>query len=149
MQKAIFVLVAFLLAGCATEPDPYAIGALLPGKLISLKDGHALATQIEISSMDHPTGKITAVDPASGEQFSGTYTFVLETKVVQSSQPGFLFDTDTGQSVQTSDVAPGTAVLIGDKGTVVSLKLTAKAGHPPTGYGEGEDNKGNKYSLQF
>jgi len=148
-MKRIIVVVAFLLAGCATGPDPNGVGSMLSGRMIALADGHLIPVQIELTPMSHPTGAITAADPETGEQFSGTYTFIVETKVVQQSQPGLLFDQETGQAVQTSDVAPGTAVLVGDKGTVINLKMTAKAGSPPVGYGNGEDNKGKKYTLQF
>ena len=99
--------------------------------------------------MSHPTGTMTGIDPVTGEQFSGNYTFIVETKVVRQSQPGLLFDEDTSRAVQTSNVAPGTAVLVGDKGTVINLTITAKAGSPPVGLGNGEDNKGRKYTLQF
>ena len=148
-MNRMIIVVALLLAGCATGPDPYATGTMLPGKMTALNDGHVIPVQIQLQPMSHPTGIMTAADPATGEQFSGNYTFIVETRVVQQSRPGLLFDDQTSQAVQTSDVAPGTAVLVGDKGTVINLKITAKAGSPPVGYGNGEDNKGRKYSLQF
>jgi hypothetical protein len=148
-MKKIIIALALVLAGCATGPDPYASGSMLPGKMIALADGHVIPVQIELSPMSHPTGTMTADDSVTGEHFKGNYTFITETKVVQQSQPGLLFDQETSQAVQTSDVAPGTAVLVGDKGTVINLKITAKAGRPPVGYGNGEDNKDRKYTLQF
>ena len=148
-MKRFVIVVALLLAGCATGPDPFAPGTMIPGKLTALNDGHVIPVQIEITPMSRPTGMVSGTDPVTGEQFNGNYTFVVETKVVQQSQPGLLFDEQTSQAVQTSDVAPGTAVLVGNKGTVINLAITAKAGRPPVGYGNGEDNKGKKYALQF
>jgi hypothetical protein len=148
-MKTFIIALALLLTGCATGPDPYAAGNMLPGKLTSLSDGHVIPVQIELQPMSHPTGTMTGIDPVTGEQFSGNYTFIVETKVVRQSQPGLLFDEDTSRAVQTSNVAPGTAVLVGDKGTVINLTITAKAGSPPVGLGNGEDNKGRKYTLQF
>ena len=138
-----------LLAGCATTPDPYGIGAMLPGTMISLSDGRTLPMQIEISPMDHPSGKLKASDPAAGEQFNGTYTCILSKKLIQSSHPTLFGDESDGVAVEISDTAPCSGVLVGDKGTILNVKFTAKAGHPPIGTGDVEDNRGKKYTLQF
>jgi len=148
-MKIAIILLAVLLAGCATKPDPYRIGAMQPGRIISLSDGKILPMQAEILRRSRPIGKMTALDPTTGEQFSGTYTLIVETKVTQQSRPGLLFDQETGEAVQVSNVASGTAVLVGDKGTVLNIKLLVRTGHPPVGTGDAEDNKGKKYSIQF
>lgn len=137
------------LAGCATADDPYGIGAMLPGKMISLSDGRTLPMRIEITPISHPTGKLMASDPKTGEIFDGTYTCIVGTKVVSHSATDFWGAQQTGQSVEVSNVAPCTSVLVGNKGTVLNLKMMARAGHPPVGTGEAEDNKGKKYSVQF
>ena len=154
MNKVICYIIAtflilFMLAGCATVPNQYAIGNMLPGQIISLSDGKILPMQIELTPMSHPTGKMTATDPTTGEQFTGNYTFIVETKFANQSRPGLLGSETAGQTVQVSNVAPGTAVLVGDKGTVLNIKMTARAGNPPVGTGEAEDNNGKKYSLHF
>lgn len=141
---AVIAVLAIALAGCAT--DPYPVGSMIPGRITSLSDGKVLPMQIQLS---YGAGKMSAVDTASGETFDGSYTAVVQTNVVQHSQPGLFGDTDTGQSVQTSDVAQASAVLVGTKGTVLNFKMTIKAGSPPIGFGDGEDNHGKKYNVQF
>ena len=145
-MKIVTVLVALLLAGCATEGQ-YQPGAMLPGRIIALSDGTTFPMQYEFTS---GSGKMTARNPITGELFQGTYTAILETHTVQNTNTSiFDLSDDDSQSVSTSDVAQGTAVLVGNKGTVLNLKLHVKVGNPPTGFGEGEDNKGGKYSVQF
>ncbi len=92
---------------------------------------------------------MTATNLSTSENFSGTYTCMVETKTVQDSRPTFFGDQQTKTSLELSDVVPGVAVLVGDKGTVLNIKMTIKAGNPPIGYGNAEDNKGKKYTLQF
>ena len=136
------ILLALLLCGCATEG--YAPGSMLPGRIISLADGTTLAMQYELTS---GSGKMIATNPVTGEILQGMYTAVLETKV-HTHQSNSLFGSDD-TSTETGDVAEGTAVLVGNKGTDLNLKLHVKVGNPPTGFGDGEDNKGVKYNVQF
>ena len=145
----ILIALAGALSGCAETYDPYGIGAMLPGKLISLSDGRTLPMQVEITPMDRPSGKLTASDPKTGETFAGTYTCIVGSKVISHSTNDFWGAEETSQSLEVSNVAPCTSVLVGTKGTVLSLKMTARAGHPPVGTGDAEDNKGKKYSVQF
>jgi hypothetical protein len=141
-MRIVVCLLALLLSGCATEG--YAPGTMLPGRIISLADGTTLPMQYEFTS---GSGKMTATNPVTAEFFQGTYTAVLETRV-HTHQSNSLFGNDD-TSVETADVAQGSAVLVGNKGTVLNLKLQVKVGNPPSGFGEGEDNKGVKYNVQF
>jgi hypothetical protein len=145
---AIVTLFALVMPGCASNSS-YKIGDMLPGKIISLSDGKILPMQIQLSSVRRPTAKMTASDPATGEQFDGNYTCIVESKVVQHSRPGFLGDQNTGQSLEVSNTCPCSAVLVGNKGTVLNTKMMITSGNPPLGTGDGEDNKGLKYAIQF
>ncbi len=145
MRIAVAVL-AFVLVGCATEPDPYGMGSMLPGRIISLSDGTVFAAQAEIST---GSGRMTATNPVTGEVFEGRYTALQENKVVQHVDNSFWGNGDTDQAVEISDVAHASAVLVGNKGTVLNIKMEVKAGHPPSAYGDAEDNKGTKYNVQF
>jgi hypothetical protein len=148
MKRALLLSSLFLLVGCVS-PDPHPVGSMLPGKIICLSDGKTFPMEIQLSSISHPTGKMTATDPSTSENFSGTYTCMVETKTIQDSRPTFLGAQETKTSLEVSDVVPGVAVLVGDKGTVLNIKMTIKAGNPPIGYGNAEDNKGKKYTIQF
>ncbi|MDR3528583.1 MAG: hypothetical protein P4L57_15035 [Rhizomicrobium sp.] len=141
-MRIVITLLAVLLCGCASEG--YQPGTMLPGRIVCLADGTTLAMQYELTS---GSGKMIATNPVTGEVLQGNYTAVLETKV-RTHQATSLFGSDD-TSVDTTDVADGSAVLVGNKGTVINLKLHVKVGNPPTGYGDGEDNKGVKYNVQF
>ena len=141
---------AICLSGCSTTDDPYRIGAMLPGKMVSLADGRTLPMQIELTPVSHPVGKVSAVDPKSGERFEGSYTCIVGSKVVSHSvSDDFWGQQQRAQSVEVSNVAPCTSVLVGTKGTVLNMKMLVRAGHPPVGTGEAEDNKGKKYTILF
>jgi hypothetical protein len=139
-----FALWAMLLNGCAA--DPYAVGNMLPGRITCLSDGKVYPALVEIS---YGSGKMTATDPNTGEYFEGTYTAILDQRVTQHSRETFWGTENAGQSVETSGVAQASAVLVGNKGTVLNIKMQVKPGSPPIGYGEAEDNKGKKYNVQF
>ena len=61
------IMVAFLLSGCA--------GGMIPGKIYS-DSGKVLDFEIEKS---YGTGRVTARDNATGEQFAGQYVGIRET----------------------------------------------------------------------
>ena len=119
---------------------------MLPGKIICLSDGTVFPAQVEITT---GSGRMMATNPVTGEVFEGRYTALQENKIHQNVDNSFWGNGDTSQAVETSDVAHGSAVLVGNKGTVLNIKLEVKAGHPPIAYGEAEDNRGAKYNVQF
>lgn len=144
-MRTVSVLFAILLSGCATGPVNYA-GKMIPGRIVSLSDGRVYPMQIEVTQ---GSGKMTATNPTTGEYFEGTYTAVRETRQIQYSKPGFLGAEETQTAVEISNTAPLSAVLVGNKGTVLNIKMQVQAGNPPIGYGDAEDNKGGKYNVQF
>ena len=135
-------LAFLLLCGCAA--DPFAGGTFVPGKMTSLSDGTVFPMQIELS---YGSGRLTATDPVTGEILTGTYTAILETHVIQHQSTSLFGEDET--ATDTSGIAQGSAVLVGNKGTVVNLKLQIKPGTQPSGFGEAEDNHGKKYNIQF
>ncbi len=151
MKRRLCIATAtLLLAGCA--------GKMLPGKLYSLNDAAILDFQIQTS---YGTGKLTAANPKTGERFEGQYTGTYEnggTTVsrVNTFDPAKAVNRNNtpGQGYNiVSNTAPTKAtargVLIGDKGTTIELFMNIVPGLRPTGHGQGTDNKGAKYQLQF
>lgn len=143
-MKKLLAIVVLALAACTAPVNT--LGTMISGSLTSLSDGVVLPMQIEVT---YGSGKITATDPRNGEVFSGTYTAILETQVQQHTQQTFLGPEVTGQTVQTSGIATGTAVLVGNKGHVMNVTMKIQPGNPPRGFGEAIDNRGQKYNLQF
>lgn len=74
---------------------------------------------------------------------------VVSTTYSQVTRPGFLGAEVVGSEQQVSNVAPAQATLVGNKGTVITLNMQIQAGNPPVGIGEGQDNHGKKYTIQF
>lgn len=144
-MRTVSVLFAILLSGCATGQLNYA-GKMIPGKIVSLSDGMVYPMQIEVTK---GSGKMTATNPTTGEYFEGTYTAIRETRQIQYSRQGLLGAEATQKAVEIGDTAPLSAVLVGNKGTVLNIKMQVKAGNPPIGYGDAEDNKGRKFNVQF
>jgi hypothetical protein len=135
---------SLLLVGCAQSP--YQLGTYIPGRIVSLSDGKILPMQIELS---YGSGHMKAVNPDTGETFDGIYTAINETKLSAVSRPGLFGDQDVASQTTVSDVSQSSAVLVGSKGTVIDVKMTIKSGAPPIGYGDGVDNAGKKYRVQF
>lgn len=120
--------------------------------------------QIERS---YGTGGMSAQNSKSGESFSGQYTGTYKgggtaTTFGSGRYSGSTSNYSTGTIYQhsgqvtssgTTFIPPSDAtargVLIGDKGTVIELYMEIRPGIVPKGHGEGIDNKGNRYQVQF
>lgn len=146
-------LLALVLTGCGTP---------LTGKLYSLKDATTLAFEIETSM---GTGDMRATNPKTGEKFAGQYTGIRKSTTVlmptqtasnQPPSPGEAFVRGMNGQLGTGNaavIAPSYAtargVLVGDKGTMIELFMEIQPGLRPKGHGEGTDNKGGRYQVQF
>lgn len=128
------------LTGCA--------GGMLPGKIYAT-DGRALDFEIEKA---HRTGIVRATDRSTGENFTGTYVGLLERVDVHTSSTtvrGGALASGFGSGTISSNLANASAVLRGDKGTVLNCQMKIEAGFSPHGMGDCQDNHGRKYTLQF
>ncbi len=149
MRSVAALLLALTLAGCAVGGNIYSGGQMIPGRLVNLGDGALIPLQIELSTGQ---GRVFGTHPKTGEVFSGNYTAIPDTRVTQYSKDTLLGPQTTQQAVEVSTSVPATVLLLGDQGTVINLSLRIKPGNAyvlPIGYGEGTDNKGGKYNLQF
>jgi hypothetical protein len=150
-MKAFFLAglcgAAALLAGC---------GTMLDGKLYALgEQATLLPFQIELS---RGAGKMNAENPATGEKFAGTYagvyhrdggTVVVNPAVTPANAVGRGFEQGVAAAAARPTRASAKGVLIGDKGTVIEIALDITPGLRPHGVGEGFDNKGRRYQVQF
>lgn len=137
MKRLFVIVVTTILAACGTT---------LPGKLYSLQDGVVMDFQIERS---YGTGGMFAQNQKTGEKLTGQYTGTYKgggTATTFGSGNHFSFSSIT--FIPPSD-ATARGVLMGDKGTVIELYMEIRPGIVPKGHGEGIDNKGNRYQVQF
>lgn len=145
--SALFL--ALVLTGCGTP---------LTGKLYSLKDATTLTFEIETSM---GTGDMRATNPKTGEKFAGQYTGIRKSSTVllpagtgnKPPSPGESFVRGLNGQAGDTLIVPGYAtargVLTGDKGTMIELFMEIQPGLRPKGHGEGTDNKGGRYQVQF
>jgi len=160
MKKTLFfilIVVSFshLLPLYAQETQPESKPEkklkLIPGKIISLKDGNVLEMGIQKIWLKRQ-GKILAKNIKTEEIFSGDYMAFVENKsgaivgttFSQNGSSNFVAPTN-----QHSNLAQAQATLLGDKQTILQCNFTIQGGFSPHGMGNCEDNKGEKYSLQF
>ncbi|BBN59783.1 hypothetical protein [Hydrogenovibrio marinus] len=156
----IALLMLMTLSGCASHnARNINLGDMMPGEMISLKDGTKLACAVEFISSHYEGGKITAFNSTTNEAFSGRYHVMLvgggsSTGVVTNAW-GFT----TGSIKTTSDATAATAkgVLTGSKGTVIDISLNLTPTKNPnndyavffSGQGTGVDNRGARYQIYF
>lgn len=151
----VFISAMLLLSSCGTK---------LSGKLYSLQDGVIMDFQIERS---YGTGGMYAQNHQTGERFSGQYTGTYKGGGVATTSgsgrysgsttsysTGTMYQhSGTVSSTGTTFIPPSDAtargVLIGDKGTVIELYMDIRPGIVPKGHGEGIDNTGRRYQVQF
>lgn len=154
MKKILIpILISILLAGCQS---------MLPGKLYSLQDANVMDFEIQTS---YGTGDMTAYNHKTGERFTGQYTGTYKgggtaTSLGGGRYSGSSYSSGTisqhsgrVSSTATTFIPPSDAtargVLMGDKGTVIELYMEIRPGIVPKGHGEGIDNHGNRYQVQF
>jgi hypothetical protein len=164
ISQGIVLLILIAVAGCATGPNTgrnIKVGDMLPGEIISLKDGTKLTYEIQFTSSSQGRGIMKAFNPASNESFQGQYRVILtgggsSTGVVRDS-----WGWTAGTVTTTSDPkAAARGFLKGDKGTVIdiSIDLTPVKSNAQdgvffffSGQGTGTDNNNNnnRYQVYF
>jgi hypothetical protein len=125
----------------------------LKGRLTSLADGTVLPMRIEKVWVFGQSGNggISATHPKTEEKFTGRYSAVMQGGVSGSANIVNMY----GQQVGTAHYgergrnASAVATLTGDKGTIIQLQMQIVSGWSPHGVGNGTDNKGNQYQLDF
>ena len=146
-----------ILAASALALFLNACGTVLPGKLYQLSDATVLEFEIETST---GTGAMRATHPKTGEKFTGQYTGVTRGSapiVVMQQPPAGNTHFERGMQQGAAQAAAqgrptyatARGILIGDKGTTIQLLMEIQPSLRPKGSGEGTDNKGERYQVQF
>ena len=144
---SLFVCSALILTGCA--------GGMLSGTMYRLDNGAQWPFGIQTS---YGTGKLTASDPQSGEQFTGQYTgtyigggssFNTMQGTAWNMNGGMTMMSGTGSTFTRPSNATARGVLTGTAGTVIEIYLDIRPGIIPKGHGVGQDNKGRRFQIQF
>jgi len=137
----------------AEREEKRRIESWLHGTLTCLADGSRLPVRMEKVWAFRGSGKggMTASHPKTGEVFKGQYT-----AITQGGGSGMGTVTGmAGQPIGTMRVqspsrnAAAVVTLSGDKGTFIQLQMQIVAGATPHGIGNGSDNFGNQYTLEF
>ena len=138
MERLLVWLIAgFILSGCANTLE-----VMLPGRMYASSDGEMLQFSIETSTGN---GKMTAFNQKTGERFAGEYSAFYRGQ-------GDMYGNVGGTNVslyQSPAGANGRGILVGDKGTTVTLYLEIAPGIRPTGQGIGTDQEGRRYEVFF
>ena len=161
-SQIIALLMLITVLGCATGPGTgrnLKIGDMLPGEMISLKDGTRMLCEVQFTSSAQGRGTMTAYNPESKESFQGQYRVILSGS---GSSTGVVKDSwgwTTATVKTTSDPkAAARGFLRGDKGTVIdiSMDLTPVKSNAQdgvflffTGQGTGTDNRDARYQIYF
>lgn len=141
---------ALVLSSCASVPAE----RVFAGRAYNLTTGEVLTAISRTDRAGHSV--ITAGPTKSGETFNGEATSI-DNRIHSSSYgygrvstPGVFTDSyisTSNYSTMTPGYQNGSAILVGSQGTVIDILYRVSL----SGYGEGEgkDNKGNSYRIQF
>jgi hypothetical protein len=154
LTKTIVFMILLLpiFSGCAVAPPTETGPIMIPGSMFSLKDGTEFIVAIEYRFNN---GIMTARNRSTGEEFYGNYTAIFADGEVSKSTYRNAWGGDAGSATTTTTATRGTGkgILRGDKGTVISVTMDIKPTYNrsiyPSGFGEGTDNNGTRYHLQF
>jgi len=146
----VSILLGALLVGCVTVPADRVFHA----RIYNLSTGEVIPA---LSHTDRAGKSVVTAGPSiSGETFTGEATSIqnaVETSSYGSSSisnPGVPYSTYVSSSsyaVSRPGYQNGTAILVGNKGTVIDIVYQVNLSG--TGQGEGRDNKGVTYRVQF
>ncbi len=155
----MILFVLFLFSSCVAPTIPRSV------RLYDLNNGNITEAFIEDARQIH--GTITAINNATGENFSGEYTSIRDDVakpaigLVRSKTSGYVtgnslslygssygWATAYGFSFDKPNKLYGAATLIGNKGSIIEIiyEVDRNALH---GHGVGRDNHGNRYKLHF
>jgi hypothetical protein len=161
MKKRRISLAFLLLMQCLGS----ACAVPRTARLYDLDTGIVMEAYIEDARQTQ--GRITAVNPVTGENFTGEYTSIRNDVVRSSygiggssvsgyatsgatslSYSGYGWATAYGFSFDQPTALYGAATLVGDKGTVIEVvyQVDRRTVH---GYGVGRDNQGGRYKDHF
>jgi len=146
------ILLSLMFSGCAVAPPTQTGPIMIPGNMFSLKDGTEFAFAIEYK---FNYGIMTARNLTTGEEFYGNYTAIFADGEVSKGTYRNAWGGDTGSVTTTTTATRGTGkgILRGDKGTIISVTMDIKPTYNrsiyPSGFGDGTDNNGTRYQLQF
>jgi hypothetical protein len=135
MRLLVSLVTAVILTGCVAVEN----GTMLPGRMQVSSSGQVLQFNIEKSTGQ---GKMTAFNEQTGEKFSGEYSAITVGQRPAAGPPAALRQ-------ELIRNANGRGVLVGDKGTTITLYLEIESGNRFTGYGAGVDREGRSYEVSF
>jgi hypothetical protein len=111
-------------------------------RLYNLDSGEI--TPLKCSHRHRTTGTVSGT-MASGEKLSGEYVTVVNSAVGWGSIYSGVYSA-SGVSAAVAGKNQGSAVMTGDKGTVLNCEYISSGGH---GTGACKDKRGTKYKLMF
>ena len=144
------LVVAAVLSSCVSVPAE----RVFASRMYNITTGEVIAGAARTNRMGQSV--ITAGPTKSGETFTGEATSI-DNRVTSSSygggrlsNPGVLTDSyirSSTYSTSTPGYQNGSAILVGSQGTVIDILY--RVSQSGAGKGEGLDNKGVKYHIQF
>lgn len=169
MRVSFLLLIAALLSGCASNPTPVSTepsasagdpsDGWIHGSLSCLEDGtvYSFRIQKKIAWGGSATGGIVALNSTPRARFSGQYTGILPggranawaNASAWDSNGGYASANTSSFSTWRSTVANAEGTMADGSGTLIQIAMQINAGWSPHGIGQGIDNKGRHYSIQF
>ena len=149
--KSFMLTLAIVLAhgmiGCATRSY-----SNVQARLYNLQSGETILAHFD----SHPSGKGTITFSfSSGENLKGEYVTLHNKEVTWGSVYGTIYGgssvgsvSGSGTSVRRSATDYGSAIVTGDKGTVLQCEYLSSSSRI-SGTGACRDNGGNLYKLMF
>lgn len=122
----------------------------IKGSLTSLEDGtrYEFRIQKKMAWGGSATGGVVAIHPETKARLSGQYTAMLQSSRAAAFAMNSSRQWASGWATETSRNANAFASLTGVD-LAIQLRLEIMSGFSPHGMGEGIDNHGHHYQVQF